>query len=93
MARPDVGVLLTGVGKRYDIVSAFFSEEFGQAFKAFGDTQGHDETAREGDFHSDRAILRFLKGGVAIAAVLKGLDEEEESALKDEIRNGAATAF
>ena len=87
-----LGQILAGEDVRYDIVSAFFSEEFGQAFKAFGDAQGHEDTALDGDFHSDRAVLRFLKGGTAIAAVLKGLDDEEESALKDEIRSGAEAA-
>jgi 3-phenylpropionate/trans-cinnamate dioxygenase ferredoxin reductase subunit len=88
-----LGQILAGENVRYDIVSAFFSEEFGQSFKAFGDAQGHDGTALEGDFHDERAVFRFLKGGGAIAAVLKGLDDEEESALKDEIRAGAASAL
>jgi 3-phenylpropionate/trans-cinnamate dioxygenase ferredoxin reductase component len=88
-----LGKILAGEDERYDIVSAFFSEEFGRSFKAFGDAQGHDDTALEGDFHEDRAILRFLKGGAPIAAVLKGLDDEEEGALKDEIRAGAATTM
>jgi 3-phenylpropionate/trans-cinnamate dioxygenase ferredoxin reductase subunit len=87
-----LGQILAGEDVRYDIVSAFFSEQFGQTFRAFGDAQGHDATALEGDFHDERAVLRFLKGGAAIAAVLKGLDDEEESALKDEIRAGAAAA-
>jgi len=87
-----LGKILAGEDARYDIVSAFFSEEFGQSFKAFGDAQGHDGTALDGDFHGDRAVLRFLKGGAAIAAVLTGLEEDEESALKDEIASGAAAA-
>jgi 3-phenylpropionate/trans-cinnamate dioxygenase ferredoxin reductase component len=87
-----LGQILAGEDARYDIVSAFFSEEFGQSFKAFGDASGHESTALEGDFSGDRAILRFVKGGAPIAAVLKGLDEEEETALKDEIRSGAADA-
>jgi 3-phenylpropionate/trans-cinnamate dioxygenase ferredoxin reductase subunit len=88
-----LGKILAGEDERYDIVSAFFSEEFGQSFKAFGDASGHDGTALEGDFHEDRAVLRFLKDGAVISAVLKGFDEEEESALKDEIRSGAEAAF
>jgi 3-phenylpropionate/trans-cinnamate dioxygenase ferredoxin reductase subunit len=84
-----LGQILAGEDVRYDTVSSFFTEQFGQAFKVFGDAQGHDSTALEGDFSGERAVLRFLKGGAAIAAVLKGLDDEEESALKDEIRAGA----
>jgi 3-phenylpropionate/trans-cinnamate dioxygenase ferredoxin reductase component len=84
-----LGRILAGEDERYDTVSSFFTEQFGQTFKVFGDAQGHDGTALEGDFSGERAILRFLKGDAPIAAVLKGLDDEEESALKDEIRGGA----
>ncbi len=84
-----LGRILAGEDERYDIVSSFFTEQFGQSFKVFGDAQGHDGTALDGDFSGERAIFRFLKGDAPIAAVLKGLDDEEESALKDEIRAGA----
>jgi 3-phenylpropionate/trans-cinnamate dioxygenase ferredoxin reductase component len=87
-----LGKILAGEDVRYDTVSAFFSEQFGQVFRAFGDTHGNDSTALEGDFHSDSAVLRFLKGGNVIAAVLKGQDDESQNALKDEIRAGAAAA-
>jgi 3-phenylpropionate/trans-cinnamate dioxygenase ferredoxin reductase subunit len=87
-----LGKILAGEDARYDTVSAFFSEEFGQVFKAFGDTRGHDETALEGDFHDGGAVLRFLKGGKVIAAVLTGQDDNAERALKDEIRAGAAAS-
>jgi 3-phenylpropionate/trans-cinnamate dioxygenase ferredoxin reductase component len=87
-----LGKILAGEDVRYDIVSSFFSEEFGQSFKAFGDAEGHDDTTLDGDFHGERAVLRFLRGGRPIAAVLKGLDEGAENELKDEIRAGAATA-
>ncbi len=85
-----LGKILAGEDVHYDIVSAFFSEEFGQSFKSFGDASGHDDTALEGDFHDGSAVLRFLQEGAVIAAVLKGLDEDSEAALKDEIRAGAA---
>jgi 3-phenylpropionate/trans-cinnamate dioxygenase ferredoxin reductase subunit len=85
-----LGQILAGEDVRYDIVNSFFSEQFGQSFKAFGDTHGHDDTALEGDFHSGSAVFRFLKGGQVIAAVLTGQDEDAEAALKDEIRAGAA---
>jgi 3-phenylpropionate/trans-cinnamate dioxygenase ferredoxin reductase component len=86
-----LGKVLAGDGEaRYDIVSAFFSEQFGRSFKAFGDADGHDSTELEGDFHEERAVFRFRRGGDTIAAVLTGLGEEEENALKDEIRAGAA---
>jgi 3-phenylpropionate/trans-cinnamate dioxygenase ferredoxin reductase subunit len=88
-----LGKILAGEDARYDTVSAFFSEQFGQVFRAFGDTHGYDDTALEGDFHDDDAVFRFLKGGNVIAAVLKGLDDDAQTALKEEIRAGAATSF
>src|SRR3954447_20037104 len=87
-----LGRILAGEDERYDTVSSFFSEQFGRSFKAFGDAQGHDDTALDGDFHDDRAVLRFLRGGRPIGAVLKGLDEDAENELKEEIRAGAAAA-
>jgi 3-phenylpropionate/trans-cinnamate dioxygenase ferredoxin reductase component len=87
-----LGKILAGEDERYDIVSAFFSEEFGHSFKLFGDMTGYDGTTLEGDFAGERAVFRFTLGGATISAVLIGLDEEEEGALKDEIRAGAATA-
>jgi len=86
-----LGRILAGEDARYDIVSAFFSEEFGRSFKAFGDSEGHDSTTLEGDFADGDAVYRFLRDGNTIAAVLTGQDEEAENALKDEIRAGAAT--
>ena len=85
-----LGRILAGTDDRYDIVSTFFSEEFGRSFKYFGDAQGHDSTALEGDFAEEDAIYRFLRGGAVIAAALAGQDEATEAALKEEIRAGAA---
>jgi 3-phenylpropionate/trans-cinnamate dioxygenase ferredoxin reductase subunit len=85
-----LGRILAGTDDRYDIVSAFFSEEFGRSFKYFGDAQGHDSTALEGDFAEEEAIFRFRRGGSLIAAALAGQDEGTEAALKEEIRAGAA---
>lgn len=87
-----LGKILAGEDVYYNIVSAFFSEQFGQSFKAFGDGLGHDDSSLEGAFQGDRAVFRYLKGGNTIAAVLKGLEEDEENALKEEIRSGAAAA-
>jgi len=87
-----LGKILAGEPERYDTVSSFFSEQFGRSFKTFGDPAGHDGTALEGDFREERAVYRFLRGGAVVGAVLTGLDEEEESALKDEIRAGASSA-
>jgi 3-phenylpropionate/trans-cinnamate dioxygenase ferredoxin reductase subunit len=75
---------------RYDTVSSFFSEEFGKSFRVYGDGSSHDETSLDGDFGGDRAVYRFLRGGDTVAAVATGLGEAEETALKDEIRAGAA---
>jgi 3-phenylpropionate/trans-cinnamate dioxygenase ferredoxin reductase subunit len=87
-----LGRILAGEDARYDVVSSFFSEQFGRSFKSFGISEGHDATRLDGDFHDDRAALRFLRGGRAIGAVTKGLDEDAENELKDEIRAGAAAA-
>jgi 3-phenylpropionate/trans-cinnamate dioxygenase ferredoxin reductase subunit len=87
-----LGKIIAGdADARYDTVSSFFSEEFGRSFRSFGDASGHDDTSLEGDFASDHAIYRFLKGGATVSAVAIGLDDEEQDALKDEIRAGAAT--
>jgi len=75
---------------RYDTVSSFFSEEFGKSFRVFGDSAGHDDTSLEGDFGGDHALYRFLKRGATIAAVGIGLSDEDQEALKNEIRAGAA---
>ena len=88
-----LGQILAGEDVRYDSVSGFFSEEFGEVFRYFGDAEGHDDTSLEGDFHEERAVLRFLAGGNVIAAALQGLNDEEQDALKEEIRAGAAATF
>jgi 3-phenylpropionate/trans-cinnamate dioxygenase ferredoxin reductase subunit len=85
-----LGRILAGEDARYDAVSSFFSEQFGHSFKSFGDSLGHDSTALEGDFRGDRAVLRFLRSGKAVAAVTTGLDDDAENELKEEIRAGAA---
>ena len=65
-----LGRILAGSDERYDIVSAFFSEEFGRSFKYFGDAQGHDSTSLEGDFAEGSAIYRFKRGSAVLAAAL-----------------------
>jgi 3-phenylpropionate/trans-cinnamate dioxygenase ferredoxin reductase component len=88
-----LGRILAGdADARYDIVSAFFSEEFGRSFRLFGDPAGHDDARLEGDFTSGNAVYRFLRGGGTIGAVVIGQDESTESALKEEIRAGAAAS-
>jgi 3-phenylpropionate/trans-cinnamate dioxygenase ferredoxin reductase component len=77
---------------RYDTVSAFFSEQFGRSFRSLGDPAGHDDTSLDGDFHDERAVFRFLQAGNTIGAVITGVDGDEEAALKEEIRAGAARA-
>jgi 3-phenylpropionate/trans-cinnamate dioxygenase ferredoxin reductase component len=86
-----LGRILAGADERYDIVSAFFSEEFGRSFRLFGDPEGHDRTVLEGDFGEEDAVFRFLRGDALLCAVVMGQDDETEAALKDEIRAGAAT--
>jgi 3-phenylpropionate/trans-cinnamate dioxygenase ferredoxin reductase subunit len=85
-----LGRILAGVDERYDIVSAFFSEEFGRSFRLLGDPTGHDSTALEGDFAEGEAIFRFFRGPALVGAVVTGQDDETEAALKEEIRAGAA---
>jgi 3-phenylpropionate/trans-cinnamate dioxygenase ferredoxin reductase subunit len=87
-----LGKILAGEDARYDTVSSFFSEEFGKSFRLFGDATGHDSTELEGDFHGDRAVFRFRRGGGTVCAVTVGVSDEEQDALKDEIRAGAARA-
>jgi 3-phenylpropionate/trans-cinnamate dioxygenase ferredoxin reductase subunit len=86
-----LGRILAGADERYDIVSAFFSEEFGRSFRFFGDPLGHDGTVLEGDFGEGKAVFRFLHGGALVGAVAMGQDDETEAALKEEIRAGAAS--
>jgi 3-phenylpropionate/trans-cinnamate dioxygenase ferredoxin reductase subunit len=85
-----LGRILAGEDARYDTVSSFFSEQFGRSFRSFGDPTGHDATALDGDFRSDRAVFRQLRGGRTVGAVTIGLDDDAESELKEEIRAGAA---
>ena len=86
-----LGRILAGEDARYDTVSSFFSEEFGRSFRLHGDPHGHDATTVDGDFREGKAVLRFLRGGAVVGAVTMGQEDEVESALKEEIRGGAAT--
>jgi 3-phenylpropionate/trans-cinnamate dioxygenase ferredoxin reductase subunit len=88
-----LGRILAGADERYDIVSAFFSEEFGRSFRLLGDPQGHDRTVLDGDFAEQDAVFRFLRGDALLGAVVMGQDDDTESALKDEIRAGAASVL
>jgi NADPH-dependent 2,4-dienoyl-CoA reductase/sulfur reductase-like enzyme len=85
-----LGRILAGADERYDIVSAFFSEEFGRSFRYLGDPEGHDSTTLEGDFREGKAVFRFLRGSDLLGAVIMGQSGEAEAALKEEIRAGAA---
>jgi 3-phenylpropionate/trans-cinnamate dioxygenase ferredoxin reductase component len=86
-----LGKILAGEDARYDTVSSFFSEQFGHVFRSYGDPEGHESTALDGDFHGERAVYRFLRDGKVIAAVAIGLDDDAENGLKEEIRAGAAS--
>ncbi|HEY2327668.1 MAG TPA: FAD-dependent oxidoreductase [Gaiellaceae bacterium] len=85
-----LGRILAGEDERYDIVNAFFSEEFGRSFRYFGDAEGHDSTVLEGDFGEGKAVYRFVRNGGVVAAATMGLEGHEEDALKEEIKAGAA---
>ncbi len=84
-----LGAFLAGEDSHFDHVSSFFSEEFGKSFRTYGDQTGFDDTSLEGDFHGERALFRFAKGGKTIAAVTTGLSDDEAGALQEEIRAGA----
>jgi len=84
-----LGKLLAGEDAPYDTVSSFFSEQFGKVFKLFGDITGHERLDVDGDF-AEKAVGRYRIQGRTVAAVLVGLSEDEENALKEEIRAGAA---
>jgi len=86
-----LGHILAGSDEQYDIVSSFFSEQFGHTFKLFGDVTGHDSTALEGDFAAGAGVLRYLRAGAVVAALATGQEEDAETSLKEEIRAGAAT--
>jgi 3-phenylpropionate/trans-cinnamate dioxygenase ferredoxin reductase component len=86
-----LGKILAGEDARYDIVSSFFSEEFGRSFRSYGDALGHDSTTLEGDFRGERAVFRQLRDGGVVGAVAIGLEPDAEDALKEEIRAGAAS--
>ena len=86
-----LGHILAGSDEQYDIVSSFFSEQFGHTFKLFGDLTEHDSTALEGDFAAGAGVQRYLREGRPVAALVTGQDEDAETALKEEIRAGAAT--
>jgi 3-phenylpropionate/trans-cinnamate dioxygenase ferredoxin reductase subunit len=85
-----LGRILAGADERYDIVSAFFSEEFGRTFRYLGDATGHDSTSLEGDFADGDAVFRFLRGEAVVGAAITGQSDDAEAALKEEIRAGAA---
>ena len=86
-----LGHILAGSDERYDIVSSFFSEQFGHTFKLFGDLTDHDSTTLVGDFAAGAGVLRYLRAGQVVAALATGQEEEAETGLKEEIRAGAAT--
>ena len=49
-----LGHILAGSDERYDIVSSFFSEQFGHTFKLFGDVTEHDSHRPRGRFRRRR---------------------------------------
>ena len=82
----QLGRILAGGDDRYDVVSAFFTELFGTTYRVFGDPEGTEELVQEGDFADGAAVIRHLRDGRPIAALLTGQTEEREIELKEEIR-------
>ncbi len=85
----QLGGILAGGNGGYDAVSSFFTELFGTTYKVFGDSEGTDELVQEGEFADGAAVIRYLRGGQPVAALLTGQSEEREAGLKDEIRRAA----
>jgi NADPH-dependent 2,4-dienoyl-CoA reductase/sulfur reductase-like enzyme len=86
----QIGGILAGGDEGYDVVSSFFTELFGTTYKVFGDTEGAEELVQEGDFADGATVIRYLRAGKPIAALLTGQTEEREAELKEEIRQAAA---
>jgi 3-phenylpropionate/trans-cinnamate dioxygenase ferredoxin reductase component len=86
----QIGGILAGGDEGYDVVSAFFTELFGTTYKVFGDTEGAEELVQEGDFADGACVIRYLRAGKPVAALLTGQSEEREAELKEEIRQAAA---
>jgi NADPH-dependent 2,4-dienoyl-CoA reductase/sulfur reductase-like enzyme len=86
----QLGGILAGGDEGYDVVSSFFTELFGTTYRVFGDTAGAEELVQEGDFAEGAAVIRYLRAGKPIAALLTGQTEEREAELKEEIRQAAA---
>ena len=89
----QLGAILAGGDEHYDTVSSFFTEVFGTTYKVFGDTELGDEQHVEGDFADGAAVVRYLRDGRLVAALVTGQSEDAEAELKEEIRQEAvATA-
>jgi 3-phenylpropionate/trans-cinnamate dioxygenase ferredoxin reductase component len=86
----QIGGILAGGDEGYDVVSSFFTELFGTTYKVFGDTEGAEELVQEGDFAEGVCVIRHLRAGKPVAALLTGQSEEREAELKEEIRQAAA---
>ena len=86
----QLGRILAGGDDRYDVVSSFFTENFGTSYKVFGDSHGSDALEQEGSFGEGPTIVHYLREGKRIAALVTGLDEERETELKQAIREAAA---
>jgi 3-phenylpropionate/trans-cinnamate dioxygenase ferredoxin reductase subunit len=86
----QLGRILAGGDDRYDVVSAFFTELFGTTYRVFGDPEGTEELAQEGDLADGAAVIRYLREGRMIAALLTGQTEEREIELKEEIRQAVS---
>ena len=83
----QLGKALAGEDASYDTVSSFFTELFGTTFRVFGELRG--ENSLEGAFEEGRAIVRYREDGKLVGALTSGLEDDEQDALKDEIRKAA----
>jgi NADPH-dependent 2,4-dienoyl-CoA reductase/sulfur reductase-like enzyme len=89
-AGAEVGRLMAGGERGFDIVSTFFSEVFGVTIKVFGDVDDFDEIVVRGSVE-DAAIGFYLRGARLVACLVLGQDEETENRLK-ELLKARATA-
>ena len=74
-----LGHILAGADERYDIVSSFFSEQFGHTLQALRRRSGHDSTPWRAISPPGRRCCAYLRAGHAVAALVTGQDEDAET--------------
>jgi NADPH-dependent 2,4-dienoyl-CoA reductase/sulfur reductase-like enzyme len=86
----ELGKVLAGAGEGYDTVSSFFSEIFGASIRFFGDSTGHDDVVRHGDFRDGKAVCLHTAEGHIVAALTMGQEDDVNDRIKALIRDHAS---